>query len=419
MYIESIELKDFRNYDYLSLDLDEKVNLLYGDNAQGKTNILEAMCIASTARSHRGAKDEELIRIPGLTVQDMIRQSQYTDFVEDKHTESVKDSGTDPSQDNFTDSVKVKSTDHAGFFNNYKLEDAHIKLIVKKEFSRDRIDIHLKKNRTKGIALNGIPVKRAADIFGILQIVFFSPEDLDIIRRGPGVRRHFLDMDISRINSLYLNQLLGYNKVLESRNKLLKKISFARKEGDINTLDILDEQLILLGNEVISERIKYIRKLNILISSIHSSISGKREEAEIIYEPHATIETFAQELKKCREKDIKTGQTNVGPHRDDFTFSINGADVKRYGSQGQKRTAALSLKLAQIDIAKSMTGELPVLLLDDVLSELDFNRQKFLLERIGNMQTIITCTGRDSLIKQEFSVDRIFKVSEGKVSLES
>ena len=380
MYIESIELKDFRNYDYLSLDLDEKVNLLYGDNAQGKTNILEAVCIASTARSHRGAKDEEIIRIPELAAENVISDDE--------------------------------------FLSNYKNEDAHIKLIVKKEFSRDRIDIHLKKNRSKGIALNGIPVRRAADIFGILQIVFFSPEDLDIIRRGPGVRRHFLDMDISRINSLYLNQLLGYNKVLESRNKLLKKISFARKEGDINTLDILDEQLILLGNEVISERIKYIRKLNILISSIHSSISGKREEAEIIYEPHATIETFAQELKKCREKDIKTGQTNVGPHRDDFTFSINGADVKRYGSQGQKRTAALSLKLAQIDIAKSMTGELPVLLLDDVLSELDFNRQKFILEKIGNMQTIITCTGRDSLIKQEFNVDRIFKVSEGKVSQE-
>ncbi len=366
MYIESIELKDFRNYDYLSIDLDEKVNLLYGDNAQGKTNILEAVCLASTARSHRGAKDDELIRLDDLR-----------DVVSDR--------------------------------------DAHIKLIVKKEFSRDRIDIHLKKNRSKGIALNGIPVKRAADIFGILQIVFFCPEDLDIIRRGPGVRRHFLDMDISRINSLYLNHLLGYNKVLESRNKLLKKISFQKKEGDIKTLDILDDQLVSLGDQVISERRKYLRKLNILISGIHKDLSGKGEQAELVYEPRTKEEDFPKELSRQRQNDLRSGQTNTGPHRDDFIFLVNGADVKKFGSQGQKRTAALSLKLAQIDIAKKMTGELPVLLLDDVLSELDFKRQSFLLERIGNMQTIITCTGRDSLIKQEFNVDKIFKVSKGKV----
>ena len=377
MFIETIELKDFRNYDYLSLDLDEKINLLYGDNAQGKTNILEAVCIASTTRSHRGARDEELIKI---------------DSFEDD-----------------TDKYDVCRIND---------RDAHIKLIVKKEFSADRIDIHLKRNKTKGIALNGVPVKKAADIFGILQIVFFCPEDLDIVRRGPGVRRHFLDMDISRINTLYLNHLLGYNKVLESRNKLLKKINFEKKQGDIDTLDILDEQLVLAGNEIIGERRKYITELNKLTSDIHSSISGKEEKAVLVYEPQVIEETFAEELKKQREKDIRTGQTNTGPHRDDFTFFFNSADVKKFGSQGQKRTAALSLKLAQLDIAEHMTGEKPVLLLDDVLSELDFNRQRFLLERIGNMQTIITCTGRDSLIKQEFKVDKIFKVSDGKVTEE-
>lgn len=377
MFIETIELKDFRNYDYLSLNLDEKINLLYGDNAQGKTNILEAVCIASTTRSHRGARDEELIKI---------------DSFEDD-----------------TDKYDVCRIND---------RDAHIKLIVKKEFSADRIDIHLKRNKTKGIALNGVPVKKAADIFGILQIVFFCPEDLDIVRRGPGVRRHFLDMDISRINTLYLNHLLGYNRILESRNKLLKKINFEKKQGDIDTLDILDEQLVLAGNEIIGERRKYITELNRLTSDIHSSISGKEEKAVLVYEPQVIEETFAEELKKQREKDIRTGQTNTGPHRDDFTFFVNSADVKKFGSQGQKRTAALSLKLAQLDIAEHMTGEKPVLLLDDVLSELDFNRQRFLLERIGNMQTIITCTGRDSLIKQEFKVDKIFKVSDGKVTEE-
>lgn len=377
MFIETIELKDFRNYDYLSLNLDKKINLLYGDNAQGKTNILEAVCIASTTRSHRGARDEELIR---------------------------------------TDSFD-EDTDKYDICRIYD-KDAHIKIIVKKDYSTDRIDIHLKKNKPKGVALNGVPVKKAADIFGILQIVFFCPEDLDIVRRGPGVRRHFLDMDISRINTLYLNQLLGYNRVLESRNKLLKKISFEKKQGDIETLDILDEQLVSAGNEIIGERRKYINKLNDLTSDIHSSISGTVEKARLVYEPQTTEDTFEEELKKQREKDIRTGQTNTGPHRDDFTFFVNSADVKKYGSQGQKRTAALSLKLAQIDIAEHMTGEKPVLLLDDVLSELDFNRQRFLLERIGDMQTIITCTGRDSLIRQEFKVDKIFRVDAGRVTEE-
>ena len=378
MYIESIELKDFRNYTYLNLELDEKINLLYGDNAQGKTNILESICIAATTRSHRGAKDDEMIRL-----------KSFGDIYTDKTEDFLKD------------------------------EDAHIKVIVKKEFSSDRIDIHLKKGKAKGIALNGIPVRRSADIFGILQIVFFCPEDLDIIRRGPGVRRHFLDMDISRVNTLYLERLLVYNKVLESRNKLLKKIGFEKKEADLLTLDILDEQLVQLGKEVIEVRRKYIKDLNVLTSDIYGSISGKNEKSELVYEPQTSDDTFTQSLKSNREKDLRSGQTNTGPHRDDFTFFVNGSDVKKFGSQGQKRTAALSLKLAQIDIAKEMTGELPVLLLDDVLSELDFNRQRFLLEKIGNMQTLITCTGRDSLIKQEFEVDRVFKVTEGKVEEES
>ena len=377
MFIETIELKDFRNYDYLSLNLDKNINLLYGDNAQGKTNILEAVCIASTTRSHRGARDEELIKI-----------------------------------DTFAEDTEINEV--CGLYER----DAHIKLLVRKEFTTDRIDIHLKRSKPKGIALNGVPVRKAADIFGILQIVFFCPEDLDIIRRGPGVRRHFLDMDISRINTLYLNQLLGYNKVLESRNKLLKKISFEKKQGDIDTLDILDEQLISAGSDIIGERRRYIAELNKLTSEIHNNISGQDEKAELVYEPQTIEDTFAEELKRQREKDIRTGQTNTGPHRDDLTFFVNSADVKKFGSQGQKRTAALSLKLAQIDIAEHMTGEKPVLLLDDVLSELDFKRQRFLLEKIGNMQTIITCTGRDSLIKQEFKVDKIFKVSDGKVTEE-
>lgn len=374
MYIETIELKDFRNYEYLKTSFDKHINLIYGGNAQGKTNILEAIYMASTTKSHRATKDEELIRIENFD------ESEYLDD-----------------------------------FLNSSLTDAHIKLIVQKEFTSDRIDIHIKKNKNKGIAINGIPLKKSSDLFGYLQVVFFYPEDLDIIRRGPNVRRHFLDIDISRVDKVYLNSLIDYNKLLESRNKLLKDISFRNREGDRNTLDIINTQIVEYGKNVITGRKNYIDKINILIKKIHKNLSGDKEELKIIYQPSTDLNSFRENLEKNIERDIKTGITGLGPHRDDFTFFINGKDVKKFGSQGQKRTAALSLKLAQIDIAKSETGEMPVLLLDDVLSELDSSRQEYLLKCIGNMQTIITCTGQDEWIKSRMSVDRVFRVNRGQV----
>lgn len=374
MQIESIELKDFRNYEYLKTDFYEGVNLIYGDNAQGKTNILEAIYIAATTRSHRGARDEELIR---------------TDDLEGE--------------------VPV--------FGNEK--DAHIKLYVKKEYSTDRIDIHLKKNRPKGFAVNGVPLKRLSDIFGILQVIFFCPEDLDIIRRGPGVRRHFLDMDISRMNGIYLKSLIDYNKVLDSRNKLLKSMMINKKRSDEETLEILDIQLVKYGSEIINTRSDYTDKLKEKTGEIHESLSGGKEKLEIVYEPSVRPGEFADELIKSRMKDIRSGQTVAGPHRDDFTFLINGKDIRKYGSQGQKRTAALSLKLAEIDITASFTGESPVLLLDDVFSELDRNRQECLIGHIGDLQTFITCTGNDDILKTRIKVDGIFNVNNGKVTKET
>ena len=374
MQIESIELKDFRNYEYLKTDFYEGVNLIYGDNAQGKTNILEAIYIAATTRSHRGARDEELIRVDDLC-------------------------------------------DEQAVFGNEK--DAHIKLFVKKEYSTDRIDIHLKKNRPKGFAVNGVPLKRLSDIFGILQVIFFCPEDLDIIRRGPGVRRHFLDMDISRMNGIYLKSLIDYNKILDSRNKLLKSMAFKRKDSDGDTLDILDLQLVKYGSEGIDTRRDYTDKLKEKIKEIHGSLSGGKERLEIIYEPSAESAYFEEELKKSRQKDLRSGQTAAGPHRDDFTFLINGKDIRKFGSQGQKRTAALSLKLAEIDITASVTGEAPVLLLDDVFSELDRSRQEYLIGCIGDLQTFITCTGNDDILKTRIKVDGMFNVSNGKVTKET
>lgn len=374
MYIETIELKDFRNYEYLKTSFDKRINLIYGDNAQGKTNILEAIYMASTTKSHRATKDEELIRIENFD------ENEYSDDIL-----------------------------------NSSLTDAHIKLIVQKEFTSDRIDIHIKKNKHKGIAINGIPLKKSSDLFGYLQVIFFYPEDLDIIRRGPNVRRHFLDIDISCVDKVYLNSLMNYNKLLESRNKLLKDISFYNRAGDRTTLDIINTQFIEYGKNVITGRKNYIDKLNLLIEKIHKDLSGDKESLKITYQPSTDVDSFREELEKNIERDIKTGMTSLGPHRDDFTFFINGKDVKKFGSQGQKRTAALSLKLAQIDIAKNETGEMPVLLLDDVLSELDSSRQEYLLKCIGDMQTIITCTGQDEWIKSRMSVDRVFKVNKGQV----
>ena len=374
MIIKSVELKDFRNYEYLKMDFYDGVNLIYGDNAQGKTNILEAIYIAATTRSHRGAKDEELIR-----------------------SEEVPESSSD-------------------FFNE---RDAHIKLIVKKEYSEERIDIHLKRNKPKGFAVNGVVLKRLSDIFGVIQVIFFCPEDLDIIRRGPGVRRHFLDIDISRTNAIYLKSLIDYNKILESRNKLLKSMAFHHKKEDEKTLDILDIQLVKYGTEVISTRKEYINKLKVRTKEIHGSLSGGKEILDIVYEPSVTGASFDKELQKTRQKDLRSGQTSAGPHRDDFTFMINGKDIRKYGSQGQKRTAALSLKLAEIDITKEITGEAPILLLDDVFSELDTSRQEYLIERIGNLQTFITCTGNDDIIKSKIKTDGIFKVINGKVTKET
>ncbi len=374
MQIESIELKDFRNYEYLKTDFYDGVNLIYGDNAQGKTNILEAIYIAATTRSHRGARDEELIR-----------------------------------SEDFYDTPD-------GLVNE---KDAHIKLFVKKKHFTDRIDVHLKKNRPKGFAVNGIPLRKLSDIFGVLQVIFFCPEDLDIIRRGPGVRRHFLDMDISRMNGIYLKSLIDYNKILDSRNKILKSIAFKEKTSDRETLEILDIQLVKYGAEVISTRSDYIKSLKDKTKEIHGSLSGGKEELQIIYEPSVLPEDFTEGLEKSLAKDLRSGQTCLGPHRDDFTFLINGKDIRKFGSQGQKRTAALALKLAEIDITAAVTGEPPVLLLDDVFSELDRSRQEYLLGRIGTLQTFITCTGNDDILKSKIKVDGIFNVSNGKVTKET
>lgn len=360
MIVESLKLQNYRNYEYLNMNFDEKINIIYGDNAQGKTNILESMYVCATSKSHRGSKDREIIR-----------------------------------------------------FDN---DESHIKVNVKKNDMNYRIDMHLKKNKPKGIAVNGIPIKRAVELFGILNIVFFSPEDLNIIKNGPSERRRFIDMELSQLDKIYLDCLINYNKVVNQRNSLLKEYAFSGREDIISSLDIWDMQLLKYGNDVIKSREKFVKEINDLVKSIHTKLSGDREQLEIIYEPCVKEQDFESELVRVRDRDLKFKCTNIGPHKDDMCFLINGMDVRKYGSQGQQRTAALSLKLAEIELVKQIIHDTPVLFLDDVLSELDSRRQNFLLDSIGNIQTMITCTGLDEFINNRFSINKIFKVVNGTVS---
>lgn len=358
MIIKSLNLMNFRNYDNLNIDFDEKTNILYGKNAQGKTNILEAIYMCSTTKSHRGNKDKEIIK--------------------------------------------------------FKEEEAHVKLILEKNKANHRIDLHLKKNKTKGIAINGYPIKKHGEIFGLLNIVFFSPEDLEIIKKGPGERRRFLDTELCQINKLYLHNLINYNKVLVQRNNLLKQIP--KNKNLIDTLSVWDEKLIEHGRKIISFRNKFIKNLNEIINNIHFKLTAERENLKIKYEPNVESDDFYNRIKKNRDRDIYLGSTTCGPHRDDMCFIIDGIDIRIYGSQGQQRTVALSLKLAEIELVKTIIKEKPILLLDDVLSELDRSRQNDLLNSIGDIQTILTCTGLEEFISNRFEYNKIFSVIEGKVS---
>lgn len=361
MIIKSMSLKNYRNYESLNLDFDPNINIFYGDNAQGKTNILEAVYVSGTTKSHRSAKDRELI-----------------------------------------------------FFSE---DEAHICTLLEKQGIIHKIDIHLRKNKTKGIAIDGIPIRKASELFGIVNFVFFSPEDLSIIKSGPSERRRFLDMELCQLDKIYLYHLSNYNKAVLQRNKILKELSFRPDYREV--LDVLDIQLVQYGNEILKRRKRFTTELNGIIREIHSQLSGGQEKIVLGYESNVDENSFADILTQSRDRDMRQKTTTVGPHRDDLSFYVNGIDIRKYGSQGQQRTAALSLKLSEIELVKRTIHDTPVLLLDDVLSELDSNRQNYLLNSIRNIQTLITCTGLDEFINHRFSINRVYRVTDGHVTVEN
>lgn len=357
MFIKSLKLKDYRNYDLLNLEFDKATNIFYGDNAQGKTNILEAVYLSGTTKSHRSSKDRDLIR--------------------------------------------------------FQCEESHIETIVVKNGVPYQIDMHLKKNSPKGIAINRIPIKKATELFGLMNFVFFSPEDLNIIKNGPSERRRFMDLELSQLDKLYLKDLTSYNRIVNQRNKLLKDASF--QPSLLDTLDIWDMQLISYGKKIISRRKQFIQEVNEIIEEVHSKLTGGKEKIILSYESGCGTLSLEEAVLRNRERDIKMKSTSAGPHRDDICFRIGDIDIRRFGSQGQQRTAALSLKLSEIELVKKIIKDTPVLLLDDVLSELDKNRQNYLLDSIHDIQTLITCTGVDEFVNHRFAINKIFHVQSGHV----
>ncbi len=337
MIIKSIELCNFRNYEREEFHFHEGTNVLYGDNAQGKTNVLEAIYVGGTTKSHKGSKDT-----------DMIKQGK---------------------------------------------EESHIRFFVEKKDCTFKVEIHMKRRKAKGIAIDGLPIKSSKELIGLCNIVFFSPEDLGIIKDGPEQRRRFIDMELCQLDKTYLYYLTQYKKVLKQRNAQLKHIQ--EKNSLSSTLELWDAQLVQYGIKVMELREEFIAHLGEIMKEKHSHLTGGREDIETVYKPG------------CNKKDFS--------HRDDILFFIENQEIKKYGSQGQKRTAALSLKMAEIEIVEQLLGEKPILLLDDVLSELDRNRQNYLLENLKGIQTIITCTGLEEFIENGININQTFEIVDGSI----
>ncbi|MBQ6734356.1 MAG: DNA replication/repair protein RecF [Lachnospiraceae bacterium] len=371
MIIRSVELSDFRNYKSLALSPDPGVNIFYGDNAQGKTNLLEAIFLSCTTKSHKGAKDKDIIR--------------------------------------------------------FGEKEAHIRTSVDQDGRVMRVDMHLRAAKSKGVALDGIKMRRAADFLQKLnaRIIFFSPEDLAIIKGGPAGRRHFLDMELCQLDANYMEALSVFQKSLTQRASVLRD---ARERGSIAEfaplLDVYDKTLAESGKEIIRARKRFIEEMEPVMRKTHALLTGEKEHLQLSYEPDCTEGRLEEEMRANRTKDVQTAQTNAGPHRDDMKFIVRGKgtekiDIRHFGSQGQQRTAALSLKLSEIQLVKTRQKAQPVMLLDDVLSELDDHRQTQLLESLGGIQTLITCTGLDDFVGKRLSIDKIFHVKEGSVTAEN
>lgn len=367
MYIKELKLKNFRNYEEMNVAFEKKFNIIYGDNAQGKTNILEAIFICSSGRSHRTSKDSEMIRLG---------EQFYS-----------------------------------------------IKLNLEKENVDSNIEVSYIKDEKKKVRINEIPVQKLGNMMGHLNTVIFSPEDLLIIKEGPSERRRFIDITISQLRPSYFYDLQQYIKVLEQRNTLLKEIQYNKSLMD--TLEIWSSNLAKIGARIIKVRNDFIKRLSEAAEKNHYRLTDNMERLCVGYNPSFDVRSFealesiesdfSKKLEEIRSRELMKCTTLCGPQRDDYEIILDGKSTKQFGSQGQQRTSVLSIKLAEIEIMKEDTGEYPVLLLDDVMSELDHNRQEFLLRNLNEVQTFITCTDK-SFFKERFCGESGYlRVKSGKI----
>lgn len=360
MRVKQLKVQDFRNYVSGAIEFAPGINVLSGDNAQGKTNLLEAVCMCSMGRSMRTPRDKELIK----------QGSQR----------------------------------------------AKIALEVVSRSGKDSVDIIIDKSLNKSVMINTMPISRIGELMGVAAAVFFSPDEMKIVKDSPGDRRRFMDIALCQMSKAYFYLLSRYNKILAQRNKLLKS---GRADGD--SLDVWDMQLAGEGAKVIKTRRGYISRLEKYAAENHGYLTALKEKLELNYEGivgeslEEIRENFLKELNSCRARELILGYTTSGPQKDDIKVVINGIDVRSFGSQGQQRTAALSLKLSELDLFNSEKGEYPILLLDDVLSELDISRQKQLLKRISGFQTILTCTHLPEALAHDIGDFSHFFVKYGTV----
>lgn len=372
MELESLTLKNYRNYGDLTLEFSDGVNVFLGENAQGKTNLLESIYVLALARSHRTSSDKDLIQ--------------------------------------------------------WSEKEATISGRVKRAISDTPLSLNFS-NKGKKARVNHLEQSKLSQYIGQLNVILFAPEDLELVKGAPSVRRRFIDMEFGQMNPLYLYNTTQYKRILKERNAYLKRLQL-KQTTDTVFLDVLSEQLVNVGAQILLARESFLKKLEQAAQPIHAEISDQRETLHLVYNSSVNFDekddlagvtaTFEAALLKQRAREIMMGSTLLGPHRDDLQFIVNDNDVAVFGSQGQQRTTALAVKLAEIDLMQQETGEYPVLLLDDVLSELDANRQTHLLLAIQDkVQTFITAPSLTDVARQLIHTPKVFHVKHGEITLET
>lgn len=370
MFVDKLKLIHYRNYKNEQITFSPKVNIIIGDNAQGKTNLVEAIYVCGFGKSFRTAQDKDLI--------------------------------------------------------NMTEEFTHISANVNKGDLELKIDFKCNNKQKKEIKLNEVPLKKLGELMGKFNVVIFSPEDLQLIKGTPAIRRKYMDKSISQIYPNYYHLLIEYNKILKQRNNLLKQI--IAKKTDKIMIEIWDEQLATNGSKIMEYRLRFLEKLKKICFDIHFKISDENERLKVEYISNYLPKNLEhtgvydkiysgmlENLKSRLELDIRRGYTSVGPHRDDLSFLINEIDSKKFGSQGQVRTTALSLKLSEISIIRNTLNENPVLILDDVLSELDHIRQNHLISYISDIQTFITTTEINNILNENILDAKIIRIVDGTI----